>query len=508
MRIAVLGVGLIGGSVGLAAKRRLGAEVAGFDPDPAAAERALELGALDRGDDSVAEAVAAPRWSSARRRSGALPALVAEALWAQRRATRWSPTSARPRGRWWRRSRGPRGERFIGGHPLAGAETAGVENARADLFEGARWYLTPTERSSGLLYDRLQRAIADLGARPQAIDAETHDRLMATVSHLPHVIANVLVQQAAAAAAEESERLPEVGPSFRDTTRVAGANPAIWGDIFATNREAVAREVDAVSERLREAAELIRAGDAERVGAWHGAAREDRRRLLEADRAGGELYELRLGRREPARHRRRDRAGARPRRRQHRGHGALPGARHAHAARSRSGSPARPRPSARPRSCASSATRIVSGRRGDAVRPVRAAARHPAAAARQVDQPPRRADRRRWGRGRRRSRAISTPPTRGRRWTRFRRSARRSRSRSVERGRWHRSAGARGRAARPGGAIRRRRRAGRDRRRERGHPASHPSRLARGAGQPALGRWTATSRSAAAPWTGSPSRCG
>ena len=63
---------------------------------------------------------------------------------------------------------------------------------------------------------------------------------MATVSHLPHVIANVLVQQAAAAAVEESERLPEVGPSFRDTTRVAGANPAIWGDIFATNREAVA----------------------------------------------------------------------------------------------------------------------------------------------------------------------------------------------------------------------------------------------------------------------------
>ena len=70
---------------------------------------------------------------------------------------------------------------------------------------------------------------------------------MATVSHVPHVIANVLVREAAAAADEESERLPEVGPSFRDTTRVAGANPAIWGDIFATNREAVAREVEAVS---------------------------------------------------------------------------------------------------------------------------------------------------------------------------------------------------------------------------------------------------------------------
>jgi prephenate dehydrogenase len=102
------------------------------------------------------------------------------------------------------------------------------------------------------------------------------------------------VQQAAAAATEESERLPEVGPSFRDTTRVAGANPTIWGDIFATNSEAVAREIDAAAERLREAADVIRSGDSQRVSAWHGAARDDRRRLLESDLVGGELYELRL----------------------------------------------------------------------------------------------------------------------------------------------------------------------------------------------------------------------
>ncbi len=143
-------------------------------------------------------------------------------------------------------------ERFIGGHPLAGAETSGVENARADLFEGARWYLTPkSERSSGLLYDRLQRTVADLGARVQAIDAETHDRLMATVSHLPHVVANALVAQAAAELTRDSERMPEVGPSFRDTTRVAGANPAIWGDIFASNSEAVAEAVEGIAARLR-----------------------------------------------------------------------------------------------------------------------------------------------------------------------------------------------------------------------------------------------------------------
>jgi prephenate dehydrogenase len=294
MRLAVLGVGLIGGSIGLAARRRLRAEVSGFDPDPATRERAVELDAVDRIDDSIAGAVEGAEVVFCAAPVRFLPGLVAEALASSGERAAVTDVGS-TKGALVEAELGPLEERFIGGHPLAGAETAGVDNARADLFEGARWYLTPTERSSGLLYDRLQRTIADLGARPQAIDADTHDRLMATVSHLPHVIANVLVQQAAAAAAEESEHLPEVGPSFRDTTRVAGANPPVWGDIFVTNREAVAREVEGASERLRDAAELIRSGDADQVAAWHGAAREDRRRLLEADRGGGELYELRLG---------------------------------------------------------------------------------------------------------------------------------------------------------------------------------------------------------------------
>ena len=118
---------------------------------------------------------------------------------------------------------------------------------------------------------------------------------MATVSHLPHVLANVLVARPRTRlAGDEAERLPEVGPSFRDATRVAGANPAIWGDIFAGNREAVAAEVDAVAERLRRAAELLRGGDREALAAWHGEAGERRRELLEAELAGGPLCELRV----------------------------------------------------------------------------------------------------------------------------------------------------------------------------------------------------------------------
>ena len=93
-----------------------------------------------------------------------------------------------------------------------------------------------------MLYDRLYRLLADLGARPAAIDPETHDRLMASVSHLPHVLANVLVAQAAGAL--ESERLPATGPSFRDATRVAGASTAIWSDIYLSNADALVAAID------------------------------------------------------------------------------------------------------------------------------------------------------------------------------------------------------------------------------------------------------------------------
>jgi prephenate dehydrogenase len=291
MRIAVLGVGLIGGSIGLAARARLDAEVVGFDPDPELVARAAELGAIDTGSKSVAAAVDGAEIVFCAAPVTALPGVAAEGL-----AAAPEDCAVTDVGSVKREVIAALGSesRFIGGHPLAGAETSGVENARADLFEGARWYLIPTANTGGLLYDRVQRAVAEIGARPQAIEAETHDRLMATVSHLPHVVANALVNQAATALSEEAERLPEVGPSFRDATRVAGANPAIWGDIFAGNREAVAAEIDALGERLREAADLLRSGDRAEVTAWHEQAGGRRRDLIEAEIAGGPLHELRV----------------------------------------------------------------------------------------------------------------------------------------------------------------------------------------------------------------------
>jgi prephenate dehydrogenase len=291
MRAAVLGVGLIGGSIGLAAKERLGGEVVGWGPNRPSLERAIELGAIDEPAGSIEQACAGAEVVFCAGPVSALPDLVAAAL-----AASGEDTVVTDAGSTKRELVAALGEdeRFIGGHPLAGAETAGVANARADLFDGARWYLTPTEHSSGILYDRLQRTIAGLGARPQAIDAAAHDRLMATVSHLPHVLANVLACQAAAELTRDSERLPEVGPSFRDATRVAGSNPAIWGDIFGGNSDAVCAAIDDAIARLEEARELIGAGDPGAIAAWHAQAGADRRELLEADLEGGELCELRV----------------------------------------------------------------------------------------------------------------------------------------------------------------------------------------------------------------------
>jgi prephenate dehydrogenase len=294
MRIAVLGVGLIGGSIGLAARRRLDAEVTGFDPERANLDRAIELGALDRAAGSAAGALDGAELVFCAAPVRELPGLVAEAISASAPEATITDVGSTKRELVAGLADVEGLERFVGGHPLAGAETAGVANARADLFEGARWYLTPTDRTSGIAYDRLQRAVADLGARPAAIDADAHDRMMATISHLPHVVANALASAAAEALGDGGERLPEVGPSFRDATRVAGANPAIWSDIFATNREAVAREVETIAARLAEAAELIRGGVLADVDSWHRAAAADRQRLLEAAGAGGGLRELRM----------------------------------------------------------------------------------------------------------------------------------------------------------------------------------------------------------------------
>ncbi len=290
MRIALIGVGLIGGSIGLAARERVQAEVRGFDPDPDAVAQGFERGALDHACGSVREAlegadaafVAAPVAALAGALSEALAAAPEDCVVCDVGSTKRAVMAA------------VCDPRFIGGHPLAGAHTAGVAHARSDLFDGAPWFLTPSSITDGMLYERLHRLLVDLGARPFAVDADTHDRVMAGISHLPHVLANVMIAQAASVVEEYGERLPHAGPSLRDATRVAGANTAMWRDIYLANADVLVEAIDDCIARLTDVRDTLAARDGERVAQWNEAARADRRRLLESDVAGGPLHELRV----------------------------------------------------------------------------------------------------------------------------------------------------------------------------------------------------------------------
>ncbi len=298
MRIALVGVGLIGGSIGLAARERLDASVAAYDSSGEALQLALRRGAIDRASDDVSSAVSDADAVFVAAPVGVLPELTAAALAAVPEdcvvtdvgSTKRAIVAALGAGG---RASGGRESQFVGGHPLAGAETSGVRHARADLFDDATWYLTPTSSTSGILYERLHRLLTGIGARPTAIDPETHDTLLATVSHLPHVLANVLVAQAAQTLAAGSERLPATGPSFRDATRVAGAPSAIWTDIYVSNRDAITARIDDTIARLNEVREALTAADVTKIAAWNDGAADDRRRLLESQLAGGPLFELR-----------------------------------------------------------------------------------------------------------------------------------------------------------------------------------------------------------------------
>lgn len=287
MIVAVVGTGLIGGSIGLAARARLGAHVRGTG---ARAPLGVELGALDEACPDVARAVAGADVAVVCAPVDVLPEVVREVLAhapAECAVTDVGSTKHEV-------VRAAGGDpRFVGGHPLAGAEVAGVEHARADLFEGATWYLTPRASTSGLLLERVVRLVTGLGARPEIVEPGDHDRVMAAVSHLPHVLANILVTQAAGALGGGG-RMPATGPSFRDATRVAGANPKLWAAIYAANRDALAVELEGAIGHLRDVLEALKDGDAAWLADWQARAAAHRAALLAGDGVAP-TRELRVG---------------------------------------------------------------------------------------------------------------------------------------------------------------------------------------------------------------------
>jgi len=140
--------------------------------------------------------------------------------------------------------------RFLGGHPMAGSEQRGLRGARADLFRGCNWVLTPTDLTSPETYSVLHGVLRELGANVVAVSAEDHDRLVALASHVPHLLAGALMNEAAEVALEDAVLLQLAAGGFRDMTRIAAGDPSIWPDVLFENREAVSDTLIGLEKRL------------------------------------------------------------------------------------------------------------------------------------------------------------------------------------------------------------------------------------------------------------------
>ena len=273
----------MGGSLGLAARERLGvARVSGYSRTERTLRQALEMGAITDGAGSIEEAVAGagivfiatPVRSILPVARQAMSASGGGCIITDMGSTKSSLMSALT----------PEEEkRFIGGHPVCGAETAGVANAREDLFDNATWFLTSGKGVEPSNYERLHGFITGIGALPTAIDPDAHDRIMALVSHLPHVLANSAMNQVGGVNLDGREALLSAGPSFRDLTRIAGSNPKVWTDIFLENSRWLADALTEHRDGIDRIIAAVNQGDESFLTEMIGKAAANRNRMLEAE---------------------------------------------------------------------------------------------------------------------------------------------------------------------------------------------------------------------------------
>ena len=290
-RLALVGTGLIGASVGLAARRAGIPSVTGWDPNSEYLAVAGERDAVEPAPD-LAAAVSGAELVVVAAPVGELPRTVREVL--DRAPEGCTVTDVGS-------TKGPvcaaagADPRFVGGHPICGAETRGPDRASAELFDGATWFITPTAATAPERLRLVHGLVTALGARPVAIGPDAHDRLVAVTSHLPHVLANVLLNQAGSSRVDGHDPLQAAGGSLRDMTRIGGANPRIWVDIFLDNREALAGALAEQRRQIEQVERALAAGDAGFLARWIGEASGHRRRMLAtAFSDPGDLHRLRI----------------------------------------------------------------------------------------------------------------------------------------------------------------------------------------------------------------------
>jgi len=279
--VAICGGGLIGASLALAL-RSAGTAVRVTDRDPAV--RAA-LAARDAGVTITAsweEAAADAALVVAAVPPSAVPEVLAEAAAAAPAAALTDVAGVKaPVAVAVARALGPAVGRYVGGHPMAGSERSGPDAADPGLFTGATWVLTPGEGTEDTALSAVGALVRVVGARVLVLDAPTHDTTVALVSHLPQLVASVLADVAADAVGPERDAVMAVaGPGFRDTTRIAASDPALWLDVLAGNRPAVAAALAAFAERLAEVTTAVGAGDDGALAALLWRASAARRRLV------------------------------------------------------------------------------------------------------------------------------------------------------------------------------------------------------------------------------------
>ena len=262
-RVAIIGLGLIGGSVGMALRQsRATQQVAGYDAGKGVGERARKLGAIDQVCHSLAEAARGTELIVL-----ATPVVAMRAL-LQQLATLTAPgtiitdvASTKAQVISWAEEYVPPTIAFVGGHPIAGKETSGVEAAQANLFQGCIWCVTPTRRTSPAALDRVSALIETLGARIRFLEPLEHDGMIAGVSHLPFIASSLLMKTAAGSDSWDDASLL-AGSGFRDMTRLAAGSAEMYRDICLTNSETITRWLTAYINDLSAFRDRLAAHDA------------------------------------------------------------------------------------------------------------------------------------------------------------------------------------------------------------------------------------------------------
>jgi prephenate dehydrogenase len=272
--LAVIGTGLLGSSVALAARRAGVAKVVGFDAEASTLAEALGAKTIDEAAASLRDAVADAELIVVAVPVGALVATTRDVLDAAPANATVTDVGSTKRAL----AAAFDDHRLVPGHPLAGGASGGPARASADLFDGATWFLTPLPASDAARVELVERFVATLGARAVRLDPETHDRLLALTSHLPHALANLLMQDVAASG---DEALGYAGASLREMTRVAGANPTVWADIFIENGDLIADALTTHRDALGDVERALRNGDRAFFEQWISQAAEARNRMLE-----------------------------------------------------------------------------------------------------------------------------------------------------------------------------------------------------------------------------------